>query len=159
MEYEERIVRLNEAFNKKWQSNWDAIAEKFPNNHLRKIKATIGPWPHTLLKNRPLDVILTRFRLGHTRLNKHLYKMKMSNTPNCQKCDVGCAESISHFIMDCVYYTSNRQILIRNLEQMGIINPTLAILLGQSTLEDNKKIKITNELACFIQRSQRMDDL
>ena len=49
---------------------------------LGKIKTKIEPWHHTRHSKRPIDVVLTRFRLNHTRLNKHNQRKNFSNSPN-----------------------------------------------------------------------------
>ena len=159
LEIEERILRLNTAFTKTWQEKWTSEIITHPNNKLRILKEKIGHWPHTLLKSRPLDVILTRFRLGHDRLNKHLNTMKIKPSPACIQCDEGCDETSTHFFMECEAYTAHRQVLFNNLNSLGIHNPSLDILLGKSEQELGVKHSITQEVAKYIIKSQRISDL
>ena len=159
LEFEERMLRLDAATKRLWQSSWTNEINGCSPNHLRHIKEKIGPLPHTRIKNRPLDVIFTRFRLGKTRLNYHLNQMKMIDSPNCQQCDIGCPETTSHFFMECESYSQNRQILFQNIRNLGIHNPSLHLLLGKSDLEEGVKCQVTHEVAAYIQRSGRVNEI
>lgn len=159
LEFEERLTRLHLAFTKKWQEKWTSVQETNPRNFLRKLKDTIGPWPHTHVKNRAIDVILTRFRLGHSRLNEHMHKMNLLQSPACTKCDLQCPETILHFIKECAFYALQREVMLNNLQSIGIRNPSLDLLLGKSNLEEGSKKFVTHEMARYIHTSQRISEL
>ena len=90
----------------KWQSLWTAHSI---DNKLRAIKPTISIWPSSFQQNRQNEVILTRLRIGHTRLT-HGYLMTTPKgpVPECQICQV--RQSIRHIFSDCPHYTHLRQI-------------------------------------------------
>ena len=64
-----RKIDLN--IQKKWQSYWDLKR----NNKLHSIQPTISKYKHANRKSRREEIILTRLRIGHTRLT-HVYIIK-----------------------------------------------------------------------------------
>ncbi|KAI5743594.1 hypothetical protein M8J77_019999 [Diaphorina citri] len=68
-----------------WQRSWDDI----PNNKLKRIKPKIEEWPSSQRSTRMEEVVLTRLRIGHTRLT-HKYLFTREPQPVCQ-----CGETLS----------------------------------------------------------------
>ncbi|KAI5746926.1 hypothetical protein M8J77_009130 [Diaphorina citri] len=68
-----------------WQRSWDDI----PNNKLKRIKPKIEEWPSSQRSTRMEEVVLTRLRIGHTRLT-HEYLFTREPQPVCQ-----CGETLS----------------------------------------------------------------
>ncbi len=48
-------------------------------------------------KNRRDEIVISRMRFGHTRLNSTLYKMGKHDTGRCEFC--GQVESVEHVIL------------------------------------------------------------
>lgn len=84
-----------------WNTEWVALT----NNKLRHIKPNTFPsfLPHNI--NRKMSVILTRLRIGHTRLT-HEHIFKKETTPTCDEC--GCIVDIKHIFNICRKYTNIR---------------------------------------------------
>ena len=61
--------------------------------------------------------------------------------------------------MECESYTSQRQEMLSNLNTLGIVSPSLDLLLGKSVLNEELKYKVTQEVATFILKSNRVKDL
>ena len=55
----QQLIRNN------WQQQWSS-QQQF--NHLAKIKPSTAPWPSSSPSSRRLEIIITRLRIGHTRL-------------------------------------------------------------------------------------------
>ncbi|KAI5734861.1 hypothetical protein M8J77_011340 [Diaphorina citri] len=73
-----KIVQRN------WQSSWNSV----PNgNKLKSIKPDIEKWPSSNRKTRLEEVVLTRMRIGHTRLT-HSYLFSRSPQPTCRCGDI-----------------------------------------------------------------------
>ncbi|KAI5725639.1 hypothetical protein M8J77_018011 [Diaphorina citri] len=73
-----KIVQRN------WQSSWNSV----PNgNKLKSIKPNIEKWPSSNRKTRLEEVVLTRMRIGHTRLT-HSYLFSRSPQPTCRCGDI-----------------------------------------------------------------------
>lgn len=83
----------------KWQQLWDQQLL----NKLHSVKPVIDSWPP--LPSRRQDVILTRLRIGHTRLT-HVHLLLADSAPTCQRCKVEM--STKHILVECPSYASYR---------------------------------------------------
>ena len=88
----------------KWQALWN---EEHDNNKLKQIKPTIGLWQSSLQKERRIEVILSRLRIGHTLLT-HGYLMKSPHDPipECPQCRT--IVTIKHIFSECPIYERQR---------------------------------------------------
>ncbi|KAL1448403.1 hypothetical protein WDU94_005494 [Cyamophila willieti] len=75
----------------KWQARWDQVR---PDNKLKRLKTKIENWSTSAHDSRFLEVILTRSRIGHSRLT-HSYLFTKTDPPICQ---CGAVLSISHLL-------------------------------------------------------------
>ncbi|KAI5708458.1 hypothetical protein M8J77_003507 [Diaphorina citri] len=82
-----------------WQRSWDNILI----NKLKKIKPIIEEWPTSQRSNRMEEVVLTRLRIGHTRLtHKHIFTREPQ--PLCQ-----CGVILTiHHILVCITHAHIR---------------------------------------------------
>ncbi|KAL1446988.1 hypothetical protein WDU94_012244 [Cyamophila willieti] len=62
-----------------WQNSWGNVA----NNKLKTIKPLIEPWDTSNQEKRILEIVLTRMRIGHTRLT-HNFLFSRSDPPTCE---------------------------------------------------------------------------
>jgi len=71
-----------------------------------------------LIKDLPKAVssLLIQLRTGHIGLNKHLFRINRSDSPDCEHCP-GTQESVHHFIMECPRYLHQRHKLRRALRR------------------------------------------
>ena len=76
-------------FREEWQLQWNNAEDK-----LQKIKPNIESWPN--IPNRRESVILTRLRIGHTRLT-HSYYMTRGRPPEC----CGTQLTVDHLLTKC----------------------------------------------------------
>ena len=65
------------------------------NVFLGKHKNEWGFCPWASNRVRRIEVAMARLRLGHTRLNEHMHRIGISDTPNCVHCRV--PETIKHY--------------------------------------------------------------
>ena len=125
----------------------------------REENHTLGPWTHTRHKYRPLDVALTRLRLGTTRLKKDMHRYGLHDSPNCSNCDAGVQETRQHFFFDCDAYTQQRRDFFNTLNDLGIRTPSLELILGKSDLEEGVKRRVTLETANFILKCNKLEEI
>lgn len=81
--------------------------------HLGHVKAmsTDDPSPCARSQERKMDTALTRLRIGHTRLNHTLYKIKIKDDPDCEyPLCCGLVEDVHHVMIDCRRYERERRI-------------------------------------------------
>ena len=82
-------------------------------NKLRTIKHSVNSWPSSVQKKRHMEVILTRIRIGHTRLTHgHLMSSPHESPPLCDVCQ--CQLTIKHLFIDCPKYRHQRRIFKEN---------------------------------------------
>ena len=98
------LAALKPAVNKKWQNLWNNEPDT---NKLKEIKKTVSPWTSSKQRERFCEVILTRIRIGHTRLT-HGYLMENPHgtVPKCPKCNV--ILSVKHIFIECQEYDRQR---------------------------------------------------
>ena len=79
---------------RKWQREWDGHCD----NKLKQLKPCITIWP-TLIP-RKIDVIVTRLRIGHSRLT-HRHLLLAEDKPTCPHC-LSSILTIGHLLTDCL---------------------------------------------------------
>ena len=135
---------------------WNIEKHRCP---LGNIKDKIEPWTHTRHPKRALDVVLTRFRVNHTKLNKHMFAKGLVDSPNCKQCNLNVNEDVEHVLLNCPTYQENRDTLKTNLSYLGIQNLSLKNLLGGANKDDSTLKLITKEVGVFLEKSVRIKDL
>lgn len=80
-----------------WQLEWTNIS----NNKLRVIKQTTLEWKSSHCRTRKESVLLTRLRIGHSRMT-HEHIFKKDPPPICGECNQQV--TIIHLLSDCLKY-------------------------------------------------------
>ena len=86
---------ISNYVNSLFQAKWDVCN----NNKLHEINGTFLSSLKIYSNNRKEDVILTRLRIGHTRLTQKHY-LSSDDRPECIPCD--CPLTIKHILLECV---------------------------------------------------------
>ncbi|XP_023210409.1 uncharacterized protein LOC111613293, partial [Centruroides sculpturatus] len=100
----------------RWQIMWNAQIH----NKLHEIKPMIENWTRNKQYDRRSEVILSRLRIGHTRLT-HQYLLKGEEQPVCEYCN--CILSVKHILCNCTAFDVSRR------QHFG--NASLREILGQ----------------------------
>ena len=85
------------------KENW----EKLENNKLKEIVPDLAEHYQIQCTNRRDEVVLTRLRIGHSRLT-HSYLMEGEPAPICTACDT--PYTIKHILLDCVDFADARRL-------------------------------------------------
>ena len=85
-----------------WSEEWRDVEA----NKLRTLKETIDCWPSSNQPNRKLSIILTRLRIGHTKLT-HQYLMENREQPYCEDCIVPL--TVKHVVAECPSFSDIRR--------------------------------------------------
>ena len=155
-ELKEMDVQIEKAAQRQWKLRWDVNKRECA---LGDRKLHLADWNHCRHKDRRLDVSMTRLRVEVCRLNYHMHKMGLSESPLCRKCDLNTEETVTHFLIECTSLAEQRNKLKRELNKIGIVRLTTDLLLGNSNETDEVKKKITQEFGKFLQNSERLDDI
>ncbi|KAI5708032.1 hypothetical protein M8J77_014998 [Diaphorina citri] len=105
----------------KWQKSWTELI----NNKLKRIKPTIGPWNVSDCNSRYEEVVLTRVRIGHTRLT-HSYLFTRSDPPSCQ---CGLPLTIRH-LLECRSYINPSRPAFHKIPSLDDDQDSVENLLG-----------------------------
>jgi ribonuclease HI len=135
---------ISSAIRSKWQTRWQLQI----GNKLGDIKNTVRPWETSYRRCRREEVILTRLRIGHTRMT-HEFLLKGEEPPLCADCDE--AQTVYHILVECHAYDAIR----RRVFDPGGDQPrafTLSNMLG----DDSATIV---KLMQFLRQTRLLDDI
>ena len=92
---------INRYILSKWQMSWDRATF----SKLHEVKPVLGI--NTIYRSlRREEVVLTRLRIGHTRLT-HSYLLKREDQPLCIRCNEPF--TVKHFLLDCIEFSHVRR--------------------------------------------------
>ena len=92
----------NSLYIKEWQQSWDNEL----NNKLHSINPTVGKFHKLRHLSRREQTVITRLRIGHTRLT-HSYLMSRDSRPECAACK--CPLTVKHLLLECPYFSNIRR--------------------------------------------------
>ena len=81
----------------------------------------------SVFRNRKEDTIISRIRIGHTRLNHSLFKIGKHKTGKCKYCDQ--AKTIEHVLIKCIKYVEERVELMKEVRKLGVVSFNMESLL------------------------------
>ena len=84
---------INKSLHTKWQQQWSNI-----HNKLFQIQPTLGEWRPASRKSRREQVVISRLRIGHTRLT-YSFVLKQEPQPQCLTCQTTC--TVKHILIEC----------------------------------------------------------
>ena len=125
-----------------WNLEWQNIA----GNKLRDIKDSIYPWKSSNQKTRKQSIILTRLRIGHTKLT-HQYLMEKTHQPYCQSCIVPL--SIRHILSECPSLTDQRIAIYPETMGMGASSIMKTILSDSGDFDSSKLVALLNAVDIY----------
>ena len=96
--------------------------------NLKHIKPVTGHWSTCARNLRREEVVLSRLRLGHTRIT-HSFILDRDVRPECDTCDTYL--TVKHMLVDCSKYTEPRRLLVELCRHHGV-PLELSTLLGNS---------------------------
>ena len=106
---------------RKWQARWSSPGMT-KNKKYKEIRQSIEHWPSGYQRNRRAEVILSRLRIGHTRLT-HGFLLEGGIAPVCDQCNSSL--TVDHILVHCQKFTVARQ-------RHGMANRNIKELLGQN---------------------------
>jgi exonuclease III len=97
---EDALRKIKQDLRHRWDSQWFSTRE----SKLREIKCDTSRW--TERGNAADQRVLTRLRIGHTRLT-HTFLLKKDSPPNCECCNRTI--DVKHLILECRKYENERR--------------------------------------------------
>ena len=113
------ISALKQHHNNGLHSLWTHLWRKSPRyHHIASIDPSLPSNTFTKLTNsigKKHAAVYTQLRMGHVPLNKHLHRIKKSDTPLCLQCEDNKQENVHHFLFECRKYDRERHSLCLKL--------------------------------------------
>ena len=90
---------------RKWQERWSSplLAN---NKKLRAIRPLLSFWQSSFHRDRRIEIVLTRLRIGHCRLT-HGFILNGDSAPVCAHCDSFL--TVEHILVHCTRYVDERR--------------------------------------------------
>ena len=121
--------------------NWQNLWSQKIQNKLFQHKKTIKPWKHLSHLNRSEEIIITRLRIGHTKLT-HNYLFLKTPKPNCQFCNTE-EITVKHLLFHCTNLKTIR--LKQNIPENSETIPDEPSQISK-ILYLIKELKLTNQI-------------
>ena len=142
--------------------NWKLrIRNETLNNSLAEIMSQSSRWiVHNI--SHPMFPVYNQIFSGHNRLNFHLSRIGVVDSPNCVTCQE--PETVVHFLYHCERYTRSRRQFLNTIRDIliGDYQPRLFTDLDLATLAGQKKSlncktnqKLCQALLDFIKETNR----
>ena len=132
--------KIKEFINNIWQELWN---NEVKGRQLYSIQKQVGNG-RSVFRNRKEDTIVSRIRIGHTRLNYSLFKIGKHDTGKCNYCDQ--AETIEHVLIKCLKYGKERLVLKRIVRKLGVVVFSMESLLGKQV----EQVKIYSAIMKYL---------
>ncbi|XP_053692571.1 uncharacterized protein LOC128741021 [Sabethes cyaneus] len=111
---------VNDQIITTWCNIWASSTSK-----LRRIKNTPFEWTTSYSNDRFINRVITRLRIGHTRLT-HGHFAKKEDPAMCPSC--GTRITVEHILVDCRLYDAERQRCKLGTSLQGILGDDISIL-------------------------------
>lgn len=124
------------------ERNWNQYYKKSNFPHINPKKC----WNKNLRLKRHMETFIQNFRANTLFTNAIKFKIKLSDSPNCLRCNV--EETIDHIMFNCPTYTNQRQDLLKELTKLNV-QPTVHAILS------NFSVELCRPVFLFFQNSLR----
>ena len=119
-EFDYYNLKFARSFFPQFTKFWNNLPEKIKSNNniiefKEELKLDIKPnkIKHFSKGNKVANSLLTRIRLGRSRLNDHLFSIGQIDSPSCLCHET---ETVDHYLHDCFLFTVERQNLFSLVE-------------------------------------------
>ena len=143
---------ISDACRSAWDSSLGPVLRATSMGAYRS-DSTTQPWVRR--RTRILDVALTRLRLGHTRLNAHLHRLRLAPNPYCQWC-LDIPETVEHFMLHCPRFYTPRVLLRTHLHALNIHTFDLPTILAASDVPSPIRSTVILLTCAFLRRSGQL---
>lgn len=138
---------IKRRVNEQWNERWRAVT----GNKLREIKDSVKVWSSSTQPTRKASIILTRIRIGHTKIT-HQFLMEKRHQPYCGDCLVPL--TVRHFLAECPTFADERRLLFPRARNLNT-EQTMRMMLSETEtstpdittlMEYLRSINILNEI-------------
>ena len=156
LSYNEKVRYIHKAVLDLWQTNWRQMVDiTNKGKHLTTIKSQVGHWPWSCHRNRTVETVFAKLRIGHANFNQNLFRFNLAPSPFCR---CGYIESVDHMFTQCSLYAEERTDLYETLIKSNI-NFTIMNLLGGGNFEIETQKFIMNNVAKYLFKIKKLHTL
>ena len=155
---EEQLDELRYLYKLYWNQYWNNevnVTQK--GKFLKDIVDDINQKQIIKSKERRMEIVFHRLRIGHIGLKQYLFRFGMSTEEECSQCKT--VESVEHYLPNCKKSDNEREILKRGLEKKDVPDINMKILLGGGKYNRRQNVKILAVTKKFIKSTKRVDEL
>lgn len=120
-------------------------------------KKDVKPWPWVDLQSRYFETLFAKLRLGKVALNKYLFRINKTESPECPTCQ--CAETVHHYFMVCSEYSLQREELTQELKSLGFKSLRLEVLLAGLGCNLREVTAVFRSVEKFIENTGRFSNV
>ena len=121
------ICLIKQIVKEKWQKQWE---EENNTNKLKQIKPLIALWNSSNQKDKKAEVILTRLRIGHTRITHgFLMSTPHGDIPKCNDCNT--VLTVKHILYECRSFTQQRMLYFGHKTLLEILSDSEKFSMSQ----------------------------
>jgi ribonuclease HI len=138
-----------------WQEKWyGGVQMTGTGSFLRTYRNKLGyrDWGDI---SRHMECTISRLRIGHVGLGKHLNRFNMRDSSLCQDC--GVEDTVEHYLLNCGRYRDCRKVHFDELRNISV-GTSLGNIMGEGNFTKRKVKKIIMALAKYMSTG-RMQDL
>ena len=156
----EYVSILKVKFKEHWTRYWHNTSATLGRGlHLRSITDVVE-YNNLIysVRNRRIQVLLHRFRMGHIGVLDYLHRFKMAEEPFCQNFPCYYSEineTIQHILIECPKYYVERKIFKTKVNALNVDFNLKNILLGNKSLMDKNGL-ILKYFIEFVNKIDRM---
>ena len=135
--YSDMKFPIRKYIHGKWQERWSSgLLAK--NKKLKAIRPHLNYWQSSFQKDRRTEIVLTRLRIGHSRLT-HNFILEGSDAPVCTFC--GSILSVEHILVHCPTHNAARR-------KYGFSDKQLSHILGDG-VDIKNLVKFLKEIDIY----------
>jgi ribonuclease HI len=152
------LALLRTCILRSWELDWvAALAAGGKGQYLALVRRDLSPVPWVASCARRTAVVLTGLRLGHAGVRSYLHRFGMADHPMCLHC--GVEDTIEHFLLSCRRFSRERQSLISSARALGILRPSVRVLLGGGNFRRNVQHAIIKATVAYLTQTNRLASL
>jgi hypothetical protein len=130
-----------------WNNKRDELLQSF------KSKSCANPLYYH--GERSVSVKLAQLRMECSKLNSHLFKLHVSNSRACS-CGFN-NEDANHYLLVCPMYANERNVMLRGINNLGILNCNVEMLIkGSEMLDFDTNVSLFDIVFTYIESTGRL---
>ena len=151
---EAKVRNLQPVLLKRWERFWSHnVLVSGKGRHMKNVKPKPEFWEWAYNKNRMIETVFAKLRIGHLNTAEHLHRFNLAPSPFCS---CGNYENIYHILMQCPNYDLHRQRLKNNLRNINV-DVNVRNMLGGGQYDIVIQYKIVGFVAEFLNKIGKLN--